>query len=159
MLEKIITGGQTGVDRAALDAAMACGFSVGGWCPRGRRAEDGAIDERYPLTETKTEAYEERTRWNVRDSDATLAIVMETSVGGTRIALEEARQLGKPVLSVQSRLADPVAPVIAWIDMHRIRVLHIAGSRESEDPGIYEVACSIVKQLLSRLGLCKQGDG
>jgi len=71
VLEKIVSGGQAGVDRAALDAAMALGIDIGGWCPRGRRAIDGEIPAKYPLKETRGKSYQTRTMWNVRDSDAT----------------------------------------------------------------------------------------
>ena len=74
MFTKIISGGQTGVDRAALDVALELGLPCGGWCPRGRRAEDGPIDPRYPLTETPWDGYPQRTEWNVRDADGTLIL-------------------------------------------------------------------------------------
>ena len=80
---KIVSGGQTGVDRAALDVARELSLACGGWCPRGRRAEDGAIPARYPLVETPRAAYPQRTEWNVRDSDATL--VLASDVSGARI--------------------------------------------------------------------------
>jgi hypothetical protein len=83
-LVRVVSGGQTGVDRAALDAALACGLPCGGWCPRGRRAEDGPIDPGYPLRETPGDDYAERTEWNVRDSDATLVLVAVLNVAGPR---------------------------------------------------------------------------
>ena len=89
MIRKIISGGQTGVDRAALDWAMKYGIQHGGWCPAGRRAEDGAIPERYSLQETPARQYQQRTRWNVRDSDATLIISLSTELTAGSLATEE----------------------------------------------------------------------
>src|SRR6266571_9073801 len=83
VVSKIVSGGQTGVDRAALDVALELGIPCGGWCPRGRRAEDGIIPERYPLIETPTTAYPQRTERNVRDSDGTLVLTVGRADGGT----------------------------------------------------------------------------
>jgi len=99
-LKKIISGGQSGVDRAALDAAMKQGFVCGGWCPKGRKAEDGRIADKYPLTETKDESYETRTRLNVSDSDVTLILFRKNYDEGTRLTELMARTLQKPVLTV-----------------------------------------------------------
>lgn len=93
--ERIISGGQTGADRAALDAALACGLPIGGWCPRGRRAEDGQIPARYPLVETPSRDYRQRTRWNVRDSDFTLVFVIGSLGGGSKFTTEVAERMGK----------------------------------------------------------------
>src|SRR6478672_11962562 len=95
----IISGGQTGADRAALDFAIANGISHGGWCPRQRRAEDGVIPAQYSLRETPSTHYSQRTEWNVRDSDATVVFSIKPQLtGGTRLTLELANRLGKPVL-------------------------------------------------------------
>src|SRR5215207_7650617 len=97
----IISGGQTGADRAALDVAIAHGLSHGGWCPRQRRAEDGVIPPEYLLRETPSSHYSQRTKWNVRDSDATVVFSIKARLtGGTRLTFELARQLGKPVLQL-----------------------------------------------------------
>ncbi len=95
MPEKIVSGGQTGVDRAALDAALALGVPCGGWCPRGRRAEDGEIPARYPLRETPLPTYEQRTEWNVRDADGTLVLTRGPASGGTALTLALAERLGR----------------------------------------------------------------
>src|SRR5438309_682688 len=92
MLLRIISGGQTGVDRAALDAALACGVPCGGCCPQGRRAEDGPIAARYPLTETPSPDYPPRTERNVRDADATLILIKGMPSGGTALTIEVARR-------------------------------------------------------------------
>jgi len=150
-LRKIVSGGQTGVDRAALDAAQAHDVPVGGWCPKGRRAEDGTIPERYPLKETPLEAYEQRTAWNVRDSDGTLIITRDALEGGTALTMNEARRQGRPVLHV--RVTDPVpVPMIrAWGEDHDIRVLNVAGPRASEEENIYDEARAIVEALVETL--------
>ena len=130
MLEKIVSGGQTGVDRAALDAALALGIPCAGWCPRGRRAEDGEIPRRYPLRETPLPNYEQRTEWNVRDSDATLVLVRGRPAGGTRLAIDATEAHGKPCRVVV--LGDPDRVLARfeadWADM-------LGVSRARTDPG------------------------
>src|SRR5437870_10377236 len=96
MLTKIISGGQTGVDRAALDVALELGLPCGGWCPRGRRAEDGPIPERYPLQEMKSPAYPPRTARNVRDSDGTVILTRGQPDRGTALTIELAERYRKP---------------------------------------------------------------
>lgn len=94
----IISGGQTGADRAALDFAIKHGFAHGGWCPRGRQAEDGSLPDRYDLRETPSRKYAQRTEWNVRDSDATAVFSIAADPhGGTRLTLVLAERLDKPV--------------------------------------------------------------
>src|SRR5215217_2323846 len=92
---KIVSGGQTGVDRAALDVALELGIECGGWCPAGRQAEDGPIDARYPLRETPSADPAQRTEWNVRDSDATLLLTTGAASPGTELTREVARRLGR----------------------------------------------------------------
>ena len=146
MIEKVVSGGQTGVDRAALDAAMRCRLPVAGWCPLGRRAEDGAIDTRYPLIETPLADNAQRTCWNVRDSDGTLILLFEEPVGGTSLAIEEAHRLDAPVRLVTLSQPSSTNSLLSWIEDHQIRVLNIAGPRESEAPGIYEAAYRYLTQ-------------
>ena len=136
MIERIVSGGQTGVDRAALDAALRLGLPCGGWCPRGRRAEDGTIESRYPLRETPSEDYAQRTEWNVRDSDGTLVITRGTPAGGTALTIAVARRLRKPLLV--AKLDEPGLPasVRRWAERHAIATLNVAGPRESQRPGI-----------------------
>jgi predicted Rossmann-fold nucleotide-binding protein len=135
-LKKIVTGGQTGVDRAVLDVALELGIAVGGFCPRGRLAEDGVISQRYPLEETPSAEYSERTEWNVRHSDATLVLTPEAPTGGTLLTVEWAERLKRPVLVVEPE-SQQREKVIAWLTHHRPGVLNIAGPRESIAPGIY----------------------
>ena len=148
----IHSGGQTGVDRAALDAAMARGVPVGGWCPQGRRAEDGPIPPRYPLTETGSAEYAVRTRWNVRDAEATLVLTFGEPDAGTALTIEEARALGKPLCIVDLGAEWEVAPVAAWLLEEGVRVLNVAGPRESSAPGIYAEARAFMDRLLDALG-------
>lgn len=147
-LDRIVSGGQSGVDRAALDAAMEAGISVGGWCPSGRRAVDGRIANRYPLRETPSKAYSERTSWNVRDSDGTLVLVEGEPFGGTEFTIEEARRLGRPVLVVDPTRTD-VKQVRAWLARHHIRKLNVAGPRDDPAGRVYAAAFAFVRKLLS----------
>jgi hypothetical protein len=133
---KVVSGGQTGVDRAALDAARALALPCGGWCPRGRKAEDGPIAAEYPLRETPSEDYAQRTEWNVRDSDGTLVLTRGEPSPGTAYTIDLARRLGRPLLILD--LGDEPDPAAAWrwIEDEAIGVLNVAGPRESQSPGI-----------------------
>jgi hypothetical protein len=135
---KIVSGGQTGVDRAALDVALELGIPRGGWCPRGRRAEDGAIPQKYPLQETESENYHQRTKRNVQDSDATLVLNRGELDSGTAYTVQVAETLGKPYRLVS--LDTPIDPevVARWLKERGVHVLNVAGPRESKRPGIYE---------------------
>lgn len=148
-LQKIVSGGQTGVDRAALDVALDHDVPVGGWCPKGRRAEDGPIPSRYPLQETPSEAYKQRTAWNVRDSDGTLILTDGTLAGGTARTLQEAERQGKPVLHVRTTDPVPIPMIRAWGEDHDIRTLNVAGPRASEADGIYDRAYVLCSELLA----------
>lgn len=147
-LEKLVSGGQTGVDRAALDVALELGLACGGWCPRGRRAEDGPLAARYPLAETPGTAYPQRTEWNVRDSDATLVLSLGPPDRGTSLTLALARRLGRPHLKLDPRNPAHVAQVHAWLAARSIRVLNVAGPRESRVPGSYAAAAGFLRRLL-----------
>jgi hypothetical protein len=149
MITKIVSGGQTGVDRAALDVALEFGLACGGWCPRGRRAEDGPIPAHYPLTETSSSAYPQRTRKNVQDSDGTLILVRDHPAGGTALTIQFAEANDKPYQVVD--LTDEPDPdrVRSWCRAHAIQVLNVAGPRESESPGIYEQAARFLRAVLA----------
>lgn len=145
----IVSGGQTGVDRAALDAALSLGLNCGGWCPKGRRAEDGAIPEFYPLKETPGRDYAQRTEWNVRDSDATLILCRGKPSGGTAMTVQFAKAAGKPVYLVDLAIVDEQA-IRRWLDEQRAAILNIAGSRESQHPGIYRQTLTLLLNLPAR---------
>jgi len=148
-VERIVSGGQTGVDRAGLDAAMGAGISVGGWCPEGRLAEDGRIPDRYPVTELESPEYGARTERNVVDSDATLVLNMGKLSNGTLLTVQLAQKHRKPVLVVQLEdNPDPTA-VSSWADTYGVRVLNIAGPRESKRRGVYELALGFMRRLLA----------
>lgn len=138
------------MDRAALDVAREAGVPCAGWCPAGRAAEDGPIAPDYPLRETPSADPAQRTAWNVRDSDATLVLSRQAPRGGTALAMAEARRLGRPLLAL--RLEAEEAPALAtareWLAHHRIRELHVAGPRESEEPGIGVRAARFLRGLL-----------
>jgi hypothetical protein len=149
LLEKIISGGQTGVDRAALDAAMELGIPCGGWCPQGRRAEDGRIPDHYPLQEASSQDYPLRTRLNVEDSDGTLILSQGTPKGGTALTLKLARKLNKPFLLVDlARPADP-SSVRLWVQKNHVRILNVAGPREGESAGVFEKASAFLLEVLT----------
>ncbi len=149
MVRKIVSGGQTGVDRAALDAALELGLSCGGWCPKGRRAEDGPIPLHYPLTETPSDDYAQRTEWNVRDSDGTLVLTRGAPTEGTAYTIQVAARLKKPCLVVDLDGAPPEAAVRTWLKAHRVETLNVAGPRESKAPGIYTEAARFLRALLA----------
>jgi len=138
-VEKIVSGGQTGADRAALDFAIAHGIPYSGWCPMGRKAEDGPIDARYQLQETPSENYVQRTEWNVRDSDGTVVFsICPVLEGGSKKTVFLAHKLGKPVLRL-SRDGGPASPdhaLLRFIREQNIRVLNVAGPRASKEPDV-----------------------
>jgi hypothetical protein len=157
MLALVRCGGQSGVDRGVLDAVLACsertGIGAAGWCPRGRMAEDGVIDARYPLTETPNADPAQRTQWNVRDADATLILHRGELAGGTALTQQVATRLGKPLLLIDLSL-DPgraavAAELSAWLQQKAVRVLNVAGPRESECPGIAAQARELMQGLLT----------
>lgn len=147
---KIVSGGQTGVDRAALDVAAECGLPRGGWCPKGRKAEDGPLSAVYPLRETPSSGYSERTRWNVRDSDGTLVLAAGALTGGTALTVRAARRAGKPVLVVDPLEPGGVSAALQWMEHAGVGTLNVAGPRESGAPGTYERASLFLRDLLSR---------
>ena len=133
---KIVSGGQTGVDRAALDAAMAAGLDTGGWCPRGRLALDGQIPDRYPLRETPSSSYAQRTEWNVRDADATLILIRGELSGGTQLTAELAARYGRPLLIIDFSAGPGLPEVRRWLEEHAVGILNVVGPREEGPPGI-----------------------
>jgi hypothetical protein len=161
MLSKVISGGQTGVDQAALRAARVCGIERGGWCPPGRRSEAGPIPVDLPLTETPQERSPAapdvprslRTEWNVRDSDATLVLRPASPAAvdaGTEWALRCAARLGRAVLVCDPAEPDAPARIARWIRDRGIRTLHVAGPAESTAPGIGNAAERVLADAFAR---------
>lgn len=153
--KRIVSGGQTGADRGGLAAAVRLGIAHGGWCPRGRRAEDGRVPNRYALTETASASYQVRTRRNVLDSDGTLIFTRGRLEGGSLLTARIARDAGKPCLHLDlKRLggnrASAVVQLRAWLLEHRIATLNVAGSRESKARGIQEAVRAFLCEALGR---------
>lgn len=140
-LARIVSGGQTGADRGGLDAAIRLGIEHGGWCPQGRRSEDGVIPPRYALREAPDHGYRDRTRRNVIDSDATIVFTRGRLTPGSRQTMEMAREAGRPALHVdvsrwpKARDGD-IERFHEWLEENRIGTLNVAGSRESQAPGL-----------------------
>ena len=149
MIEKIISGGQTGVDRAALDSAIALQIPHGGWCPVGRKAEDGRIDERYRLVELVSTRYGDRTRKNVEDSDGTLILNREMMEGGTALTLIFTRNFNKPVMIIDLDNPPEQRDIRNWLVSNEIKQCNVAGPRESKRPGIYLQAYQYLHKLLA----------
>jgi len=138
---KIISGGQSGADRAALDAALKMNIPCGGWCPEDRAAEDGPIDAKYPLTPAPGAGHRERTRLNVRDSDGTVIFSFGPLRGGSLSTLQECRELKKPHLVIDGHeisTEDAAKSLSDLVQNRGIRVLNVAGLRTSEDARIYD---------------------
>lgn len=141
----IVSGGQSGADRAALDWAIERGVAHGGWCPKGRKCEDGPLPQRYQLLETPSSAYLQRTEWNVRDSDATLIFTLADLLGGgSKRTAEFAQKMGRPFLHV--RMGVHPKYIARFLARHAVTRLNIAGKRESSAPGIgalvYQCMCA-----------------
>jgi hypothetical protein len=145
---KVVSGGQSGVDRAALDAGRAVALPLGGWCPRGRKAEDGPIHPSYPLDETPDEDYAQRTEWNVRDADGTLVLTRGRASGGTAFTIAVARRLGRPFLVLDLEKDPAPDEVRRWVEAAGIAVLNVAGPRESQRPGIGAQARTFLERAL-----------
>jgi hypothetical protein len=153
---KIISGGQAGADRAALDWAIEHGVAHGGWCPRGRKAEDGTILSKYRLTETASASYRARTRMNVSGADATLIFNMDELDGGSLETLRIAERLAKPTRVVQvdsPSIASEIATMRAWLREMHAATLNVAGPRESKRPGIYAATLDAMDRAFARTAL------
>jgi len=147
-VQRILSGGQTGVDRGALDAAIALGIAHGGWCPRGRLAEDGRIPDRYQLRETDSLDYPVRTEQNVIESDGTLILYRSELQGGTQLTFRLATRHGKPCLLLDLQSQPSPDAVRRWLADQQIARLNVAGPRESSAPGIADEARDFLCQAL-----------
>jgi Circularly permutated YpsA SLOG family len=161
MLRKIISGGQTGADRAGLDFAIETILEHGGYVARGRKAEDGRIDDRYNLIELSTSSYPARTRRNIEKSDGTVIFSLERVLGGgTKLTLELANKLGKPVLHIydtrKERISNPeslcieIQALTDFVSSNKIEILNVAGPRESKEPGVYDWTLTMLRLFLNR---------
>lgn len=160
MLTRIISGGQTGVDQAALRAAISFGIAIGGWCPPGRVSEDGVIPDTFPLTETPDDRSHDapntprsqRTEWNVRDSDGTLVLCLgplDDADTGTRFSASCATRYGKPLFVADPADLADVRRVREWIDAHGIQKLNVAGPSEQTCSGIGDLTETFMHQVLA----------
>jgi hypothetical protein len=151
MVLKIISGGQTGADRAALDFAIAHEIPHGGKCPAGRTAEDGPLDPKYQLTETAEKESIHRTRANVRESDGTVVFTEGPLEGGSRVTADYALKQGKPCIHLDLRAFPPTMAaehLKKWIEENKVRVLNVAGPRASHAPDIYKLATKTLEAAL-----------
>ena len=144
---KIISGGQTGVDRAALDFALSNKIECGGWCPKGRKSEDGNIPAIYPLKETETASYTERTKKNIEESDGTLILFANKLDRGTQLTYELCKSYAKPFLVLKLAEKSDLKKFKDWMVNNRIKTLNIAGPRESNEPGVYQFVLNFLNNL------------
>ena len=151
---KIISGGQTGVDRAALDAALKCGIEIGGWCPKGRMAEDGAIPDKYTLQELPSPSYKQRTLKNVIDSDGTAIIYFAYPSGGTEQTIAFCIKEKKPCVLIDANelsIEEASEKIESFIDHHSIDLLNVAGPRASSESKAYEYALRSIVGVLQKM--------
>lgn len=168
MIEKIISGGQTGVDRAALDVAIDLNLPYGGWCPNGRLDENGVIPNKYHglieitgFFDQEKDNYDARTKLNIRDSDGTLILVpslpLEAKIkDGTLLTMSEVSAKNKPflVVDLSKSVEDNLHDLLTWMEENSsIRTINIAGPRESNSPGIYSASYHLLSELFIRLDL------
>lgn len=148
MIQKIMSGGQTGADRAALDFAIQHNIPHGGWIPKGRKTEDGTLPEKYHLQEMPTGSYPKRTEKNVLDSDGTLIVSHGLLTGGSALTTGFAEHHGKPWIHIDLEMTScPEAAIIIreWVGRYSITILNVAGARESKDPMIYQATMDLLE--------------
>jgi hypothetical protein len=161
---KVVSGGQAGADRGALEAALELGTPYGGWVPKGRRAEDGKVPACFSqLQEHASEDYQHRTYANVRDSDATVIIAKTPLSGGSKLTLRLCREQERPLKvldakSVMENQDSATRVLIAWVRRDQIKVLNVAGSRESGCPGLQAAVKRVVQSVLAQLGMEESGE-
>jgi hypothetical protein len=159
VLDKIISGGQTGADRAALDTAISLGIAHGGWIPKGRKTEGGRLPAKYQLREMQTDSYPKRTEQNVLDSDGTLIISHGELTGGSEYTRQMAEKHGKPWIHIDANktsIEAAVQVIRAWINGSQIRVLNVAGPRASQDPKIYRTVRKLLTVFIKMMSLGSQ---
>jgi hypothetical protein len=152
MIKKIISGGQTGADRGALDLAIMLDLPYGGWIPKGRKSENGILPDKYKLKEMPTSSYSKRTEQNVLDSDGTLIVSRGRLMGGSALTKELAEKHGRPCIHVDLRTSDFLEPakiIHSWIIRNGIETLNVAGPRASEDPEIHEITMHLLSTIFS----------
>jgi len=152
VITEIISGGQTGADRAALDVAIRNRFPYSGWCPKGRRAEGGVIGSQYKLKETPVAGYLQRNEWNVRDSEGTVILTFSAQLsGGSKKTAEFAQKLGRPWIHIaRSPESQSAASLRIFVEENHIAKLNVAGSRESKEPGIHQWVCDVIEDAFFR---------
>ena len=151
MIEKIISGGQTGADQAGLDAAIELGITHGGWIPKGRKTEEGPLPAKYKLKEMGTTSYPKRTEQNILNSDGTVIFTFGNLTGGSALTRKLAKTHGFPCLHVDLNkvtVGEGADIVRSWIEKHNIKVLNVAGSRASKAPTVYAVTKQILKDAI-----------
>ena len=148
-IDKIISGGQTGADRAALDFAIANGIPYGGWLPKGRKTEDGTLDLKYHLQEMPTTDYPKRTEGNVLDADGTVIVSHGFLTGGSALTAEFAKKHKKPWIHIdlnELAIKEAAQRLDSWLTSHEIKVLNVAGPRARKDPAIYEATLRLLEE-------------
>lgn len=154
----IISGGQTGADRAALDWAIAHNVPHSGWCPKGRLALDGPLDPKYLLRETPAAAYPQRTEWNVRDSDATVVFTLAPiPTGGSKKTCTLASKHRKPCLHLHPGLVGFTDKFVSFAETNNVGRLNLAGSRAEKEPGLYEWVMAVLDEAIPRV-LAARGE-
>jgi len=159
MIEKIISGGNCGADRAALDVAIALEIPHGGWCPKGRKASDGRIPDSYNLQETESYEYPPRTEKNVQESDGTIILYRNTITRGCSLTMNLCDKHNKPIYLVDASLLEDseatfnwmVRNIILWVEEYDVKTLNVAGSRESKAPGIYFLTYEMLESILEEM--------
>lgn len=157
---KIRSGGQTGADRGGLKAALAAGCEIWGWCPKGRRAEDGSIPEIFPMKETPSSDYPQRTEWNVRDSDGTVIFAWGSQISpGCKLTIKMCRKYKKPFILIEAKSyteLEIAEALTLWLQDHSIGVLNVAGSRESKAAGIEGKVERAINLTINHIGLAQR---
>ena len=154
MLKKIISGGQTGADRAGLDVAIEKGIPHGGWIPKGRKTEDGTLPNKYNLSEMTSTSYPKRTEKNILDSDGTLIISHGKITGGSSLTIKLSKQHEKPWIHLDMNdisTKEASKQLTRWIKGHQIQILNVAGPRATKDPTIHTKASEVLKKAIELL--------